>query len=170
VDISPFSGHSIKMRFRFVSDTLNGPPDPAPTGWFIQNISITSDDFHTIGATGPGAGSFEIRNRPNGTYVYRVAALFSTTPGTAPGPYSTTQCATVSITVPVIASITSLTNQHVLLGCLAPAGAACRIQASTDLQAWITIGSQTADSKGTFGFEDTAASSYTARFYRLVTP
>ena len=170
VDISPFSGHSIKMRFRFVSDTLNGPPDPAPTGWFIQNISITSDDFHTIGSVGPDATSFEIRNRPNGTYTYRVAGLFATPLGLAPGPYSATQCATENIIVPIIASIRPLTSQHILLGCLGPAGTTFRIQGATDLQTWVTLGSQTASSNGTFTFEDTTAPAYPARFYRLIAP
>jgi len=48
IDISQYAGHAIKVRFRMVSDTLNGPPDASPLGWFIQDIAISSDDFHSI--------------------------------------------------------------------------------------------------------------------------
>ena len=74
IDISQYAGRAIKMRFRIVSDLLNGTQDPAPLGWFIQNIAIASDDFHTIGSPGPNDSSLSIIGRPNGTYYYRVAS------------------------------------------------------------------------------------------------
>jgi hypothetical protein len=170
IDISQYAGHSIKVRFRMVSDTLNGPPDASPLGWFIQDIRISSDDFHSIGSAGPAATSFLVNGRPNGTFYYRVAGLFTTDIGIAPGPYSETRCVTETVAVPYISSISVLTNNHVLLNCVGQAGVAHRIQGSTDLANWSTLGSRTASVDSTFQFEDTTAPGNVRRFYRLVTP
>jgi len=121
IDISQYAGQAIKVRFRMVSDTLNGPPDASPLGWFIQDIAISSDDFHSIANLGPAAGSLQVSSRANGTYYYRVAGLFNTALGNAPGPYSETQCVTETIGVPLIVSITILNNHDALLNCLGPA-------------------------------------------------
>ena len=40
------------------------------------------------------------------------------------------------------------------------------IQASDDLSTWLTIGSATADSNGSFSFEDTHSAAHAVRFYR----
>lgn len=92
IDISQFAGQSIKVRFRFTSDLANDPPPPV--GWFVDDIRVSSDDFHTIGETNAATTSLAVAGRSNGAYLYRVAALFSTPNGTAPGPYSNTQCVT----------------------------------------------------------------------------
>lgn len=47
------------------------------------------------------------------------------------------------------------------------AGHAYEIQASSDLSTWTSIGSQTADDKGGFVFDDAAAPNFPTRFYRL---
>jgi hypothetical protein len=170
VDISQYAGQAIKVRFRMVSDTLNGPPDASPLGWFIQDIGISSDDFHPIANLGPSAGSLPVNSRTNGTYYYRVAGLFTTALGSAPGPYSDTSCVTENIGVPLIVSIRILNNQDALLNCLGTAGAKHRIQAASNLVNWITLATNTALADGTFQFEDTSAPSFRTRFYRLVTP
>jgi hypothetical protein len=169
-DISPFAGQSIKIRFRMVSDLLNGPPDPAPLGWYIEDIRISSDDFQTIATLDPSASSLAVRARPNGTYFYRVAGLFTSDLGTAPGPYSDTSCVTENIGVPIIASITLLGNGHTLLNCLGTAGVAHRIEAGGDFLLWNTLGTRTAAGNGTFQFEDTNAVNFSLRFYRLAVP
>jgi hypothetical protein len=96
IDISPFAGKSIKLRFRMVSDTLNGE---ACIGWWVEDIRITSDDFKAIAETGPGSTFLDLTNKSNGRYLYRVAGLFSTSEGKAAGPYSNTNCVTVARTV-----------------------------------------------------------------------
>jgi len=108
IDISQFAGQSIKVRFRFTSDLANDPPPPA--GWFVEDIRISSDDFHTIGETFAGTTSFQVTGRANGTYLYRIAALFATTEGVAPGPYSNTRCVIelVCQTAPVITAPSSV--------------------------------------------------------------
>ena len=169
IDISPYAGQAIKIRFRAVSDLLNGPPDAAPTGWYIEDIRITSDNFHTIAQPVSSATSLLVQGRPNGNYLYRVAGLFATPLGTAPGPYSETRCVDLTVGVPLIAQIRMLPNQHALLDCLGKAGVAYRIQAGTDFMHWSNLGTRTASANGTFQFEDTDALSFGYRFYRLVT-
>src|SRR5262249_20903155 len=136
IDISQYAGRLIKLRFRMVSDLLNGPPDATPLGWYVQDIRINSDDFHTIASPGPTQASLSINGRPNGTYYYRVAGLFSTPLGNAPGPYSESPCVTVTIGVPYITSLSLLANGHALLNCLGQAGVAHRIQGAADLHTW----------------------------------
>jgi subtilisin family serine protease len=170
IDISQYAGQAIKVRFRMVSDTLNGPPDASPLGWFIQDITISSDDFHSIANLNPIAASLQVSDRPNGTFYYRVAGLFTTDLGNAPGPYSVPQCVTESIGVPIIASISILTNRHASLNCLGAAGVKHRIQAGTNLVNWINLATNTAAADGTFYFEDVNAPAIPYRFYRLVTP
>jgi hypothetical protein len=99
IDISPFAGQGIRVRFRVLTDLLNGDHDPAPLGWWVEDIRISSDDFRTIADVGPSDNSLEISGRTNATYFYRVAGLFDTAEGTAPGPYSNTQCVMVNIAV-----------------------------------------------------------------------
>jgi len=50
------------------------------------------------------------------------------------------------------------------------AGQAHLVQASTNLTDWETIGVANANGDGSFEFEDAGASSFNARFYRIVSP
>jgi hypothetical protein len=97
IDISAFAGQGIRVRFRLSSDLLNGDHDPAPLGWWVEDIRISSDDFRTIAELGSSDTSLDITGRTNATYFYRVAGLFNTAEGAAPGPYSNTHCVTVSL-------------------------------------------------------------------------
>ena len=97
IDISPFAGQGIRVRFRLLSDLLNGEHDPAPLGWWVEDIRISSDDFQTIADLGPSDTSLEITGRANATYFYRIAGLFDTAEGTVPGPYSNTHCVTANV-------------------------------------------------------------------------
>lgn len=170
IDISQYGGQAIKVRFRLVSDLLNGPPDATPLGWWIEDIRISSDDFRAIANLEASAASLTVRGRTNGTYYYRVTGLFPTVLGPAPGPYSDSRCLTETIGMPLIVAINSLPNSHALLDCVGLAGAVHRIQAGTNLTDWITVGSQAAGGNGAFQFEDSGAPGFRYRFYRLVVP
>jgi hypothetical protein len=54
------------------------------------------------------------------------------------------------------------------LGGTGQTGHSYQIQASTDLIAWTTIGTQAVDSSGVFAFTDNDAPNYPARFYRTL--
>jgi hypothetical protein len=113
IDMSPFAGQGIRLRFRVLTDLLNGDHDPAPLGWWVEDIRISSDDFQTIADVGPSDTSLEITGRANATYFYRIAGLFDTEEGTAPGPYSNTQCVTVNSVRPdlLVTNMTTTNNR-----------------------------------------------------------
>ncbi|HEX8844674.1 MAG TPA: S8 family serine peptidase [Pyrinomonadaceae bacterium] len=95
IDLSPYAGQTIKLRFRMTSDLAV----PAP-GWYVEDIRVNTDDFSTIADTGPAVNSHSITGRPDKTYSYRIAALY-TNPNpaeagtTITGPYSNLRCVTV---------------------------------------------------------------------------
>jgi hypothetical protein len=98
VDLSGFSGQTVRLRFRYqsVTGSLSGAQ-----GWFVENIRISSDNFRTIATPDAAARSLAISGRFDGTYQYRVAALYANPnpldPGTTiVGPYSNIRCVTVT--------------------------------------------------------------------------
>lgn len=98
IDLSAFSGQAIRLRFRFQSVT---GAVGASTGWFVEDIRINSDNFRTIAEPDAAARSLPINGRFDGSYRYRVAALYANPnpldPGTTiTGPYSNTRCVTVT--------------------------------------------------------------------------
>jgi hypothetical protein len=96
VDLSGFSGQTVRIRFRFQSTT--GAVGTGQ-GWHVEDININSDDFTTVSEPAVSATTQAITGRPNGTYVYRVAALYANPvdPNSEiVGPYSNSRCVTVS--------------------------------------------------------------------------
>jgi hypothetical protein len=96
LDLTAYAGQTIKIRFRMTSDLA--VPD---VGWYVENIRVSSDDFRAIANLPAGSTSLNISGRFNGTYFYRVAAIFNnpapTEPGTTvTGPYSNVRCVTVT--------------------------------------------------------------------------
>jgi hypothetical protein len=71
----------------------------------------------------------------------------------------------------VITSITRLGNGHILLQCSGVPFRQHTIQATDDLtQPFVPLGTGTAAGNGSFQFEDTGATSFTTRFYRIALP
>ena len=93
IDISPYAGQTVKIRFRMTSDLVFSAP-----GWWVENIRVSSDDFRTIANTEAAATSLDISGRFNGNYFYRIAGLFTNVIAGEPivtGPYSNVRCVTV---------------------------------------------------------------------------
>ena len=98
IDLSGFAGQTVRLRFRYqsVTGSLSGAQ-----GWFVENIQISSDDFTTVAEPPASQLAQTFTGRPDGTYLYRVAALYANPnpldPGTViTGPYSNTRCVTVT--------------------------------------------------------------------------
>jgi fibronectin type 3 domain-containing protein len=68
---------------------------------------------------------------------------------------------------PTIA-LTKIAGGQMQLTGTAPSGTTVSVQASVDMQNWITISSVTADSNGHLLFTDQDASAHTQRFYRFI--
>jgi Subtilase family/PA domain len=90
IDLSPFAGQDVLVRFRFLTDDLVSAP--LFLGWFIDDIAVESTDFHAIGTVDGSTFTFAVRPDkavavdPR-TEHYRVGGLFDT-PCEDRGPYS----------------------------------------------------------------------------------
>ena len=87
--------------------------------------------------------------------------------------YDSNPYAPIATNPPVTENFTGVspaTNGHVVLHFSGVAARTYSVQASTDLQNWITIGSATADANGLFDYEDVEAAAYPQRFYRTSYP
>ena len=133
VDLSPYAGQTVRLRFRMFSP--QGVSSAAGAYWFVEDIRITSDDFRTIANTAAADRSLPIASLPNGTYFYRIAALYSNLnpldPGTVvTGPYSNVLC--VNVSGPFEGVVSRKTHGgsgntfDVSLPLVAPAGIECR--------------------------------------------
>ncbi|HYR27564.1 MAG TPA: S8 family serine peptidase [Thermoanaerobaculia bacterium] len=111
VDLSAFAGRSIRLRFRLVSDQLTSTP--VHQGWTVDNIRIRGGaTFGLVGTVSGSTTSLAIGGRSNGTYAYRVTALFgncSSNPFT--GTPSNIQNVSVNVaTRPPMAAFTASVN------------------------------------------------------------
>ena len=97
VDLSGYAGKNVKIRFRLFS--AEGVSTSGGAGWWVENIRIKLDDFRTIAEPPPGEKTLGVAGRFNGTYLYRVAAIYENpldAGTTITGPYSNIQCVTVT--------------------------------------------------------------------------
>lgn len=106
INLSQFSGSDILVQFRLVSDILFSTP--LYEGWYIDNIELrTAERFVEIGVAPAGASTFEVGGRANGTYSYRIAALFGDCASTpVQGEYSNVEQQVVELG-PITAAPTS---------------------------------------------------------------
>ena len=77
VDLTAFAGRNVRVRFRLVSDPLVSTP--VHQGWTVDNIRIRAGAaFSAIGTVSGSTTSLAVGGKSNGTYSYRVTALFGT--------------------------------------------------------------------------------------------
>lgn len=111
VNLSPFAGRPVRLRFRLVSDSLFS--FPAAQGWYVDDIRVRAGaPFSTIGTVTAPTQTLAIGGKQDGTYAYRVLALFDCNSG---NPFATTpsnaQTITVSVaTRPPMAAFTASPN------------------------------------------------------------
>jgi hypothetical protein len=75
IDMTPYRGTPIKLRFRF--NTGNVLYFLTPTlGWWVDDINVDGATWKQIGTTDPSTSSFNITNKPNGQYYYRVRGIY----------------------------------------------------------------------------------------------
>lgn len=72
-DLAGFEGATVLLRFRYDSDLLIDLG--FHEGWYVDDITVDSAQWTTIAES--GNTSHRVTDRSNGTYAYRVAALFS---------------------------------------------------------------------------------------------
>ena len=75
----------------------------------------------------------------------------------------------VNQTIPITVVATEiLPSGHRLVTFIGVPSTTYEIQASTDLVAWVPVGTSTSDFRGRYDFEDFESETYPARFYRAV--
>jgi len=75
VDLTRFSGRSLKLRFVYRLGAHDATIPVARTGWYVDNVRLVSGSYHEIGTT--IEKQFTVSGRRKGTYAYRVKAVFA---------------------------------------------------------------------------------------------
>ena len=71
VDLTPWAGQRIRLRFRYRVGASNYFLF-APTGWWVDDIAIQSSDWFNMAPLEAGTTSVSLDGRADGTYCYRV--------------------------------------------------------------------------------------------------
>ena len=122
VDLTPYHGKAIYLRFRFTA----GPDNKAgstPFGWYVDDISVSNDNWSDV--TSVSGTSFQVTGRQTGNYCYRVRTAYSFTSGTAQSPYSnvvSTVVKRVAPPAPIKIISMTLSPNHTTAGCKTPVG------------------------------------------------
>jgi hypothetical protein len=87
VDLTPYAGRTVRLRFRLSLGPENRPYTTPMFGWYVDDVSVTTADWKTI-ATTPDT-SVALSGRADGTYHYRVRSTYPFgSASTIPGPFS----------------------------------------------------------------------------------
>jgi len=76
IDLSAYRGVPFKLQFRFSNGTLLYFLIRS-VGWWVDDINVDGATWKQIGTTGPATTSFNITNKPNGHYYYRVRGVYA---------------------------------------------------------------------------------------------
>ena len=94
LNLTPYSGQTIRLRFRF----LQGGTDYfffVQYGWYIDDISIVNNSY--VDLTNADVTSFLVNGRSNGTRCYQARTSYNFGNGAVAGPYSNQVNATTNI-------------------------------------------------------------------------
>lgn len=92
VNLTPYKGRTVQIRFRFIA----GPDNRAgstPLGWYVDDIAIEAANWYDVGST--EGTSFTRSGLTTGTYYYRVRTNFPSGPVGVPSPWSNVIMTTV---------------------------------------------------------------------------
>lgn len=113
VDLGRFAGKSVVVRFIYTAGP-NAPALSQPAGWYVDDIRVQAGTFQQAG-TSP-TKTFTVTGKENGTYGYRVKAVYTNGASTAP---SNTEVAVVTQGAApdlVVSNITTTANKSVREG------------------------------------------------------
>ena len=74
IDLGQYAGKEIIVRFKLVSGAENRAVSQ-PCGWYVDDLSIAGGAFKPIGES--LEQRFEVRDRPKGTFAYRVRGIYN---------------------------------------------------------------------------------------------
>lgn len=114
LDLTVYSGQTIRLRFRFVLGTSNFFLN-TQFGWYIDDISIVNDSFTDVTTT---AGvSHMVNGLSNGTRCYRVRTTYTFGALVVRGPYSNVVTAVTQLTGTPLPDIDPLSSSLVSESC-----------------------------------------------------
>jgi Zn-dependent metalloprotease len=106
VDLSAFSGQSVRLRFRLATDIVFSFPQYQ--GWFVDNIRVEVANWVSLGNVGGTLRHKDLSGRGDGTWAYRVATLVGACGSPSVGAFSNSQDVRVEIGLaPPTASFTA---------------------------------------------------------------
>jgi hypothetical protein len=76
LDLTAYRGVPFKLQFRFNDGSLIFFLIRT-VGWWVDDINADGATWTQIGTTGPSTTSFNITNKPNGQYYYRVRGVYT---------------------------------------------------------------------------------------------
>ena len=103
VDLTPYAGQAIRLRFLFELGPSNFFVE-TQYGWYIDDISVVNDNWGDLLTTSDT--SYTLTNQSNGTRCYRVRTAYDVSGDVIPGKFSGPLNATVNINLPPIAVAT----------------------------------------------------------------
>jgi hypothetical protein len=84
VDLTPYIGTAIRLRF-----TMDGGGSDyflyVTQGWWVDDVTIEGATWHTLATAPADATQLQVTGRFNGSYAYRVRAVFTDGSATAFG-------------------------------------------------------------------------------------
>ena len=93
-ELAPFIGQDLLLRFLMTSDQL-----VPGTGWWVDEIAVTSNDFATI-ATLPASPTSSAQTAPGpGTYRYRIGGNYTVGAELVAGPFGASACVCIPTSV-----------------------------------------------------------------------
>ncbi len=108
VSLAAYKGKRLLIRFVY----FLGPDNRAlsqPCGWYVDDVRVQSGAFQPIGATTDQ--TFQVANRPNGTYGYRVIGLYTDGVATAPSNTEIAQVTQARLPDLRVTGLTTTNNQ-----------------------------------------------------------
>ena len=102
INLTPYAGQTIRLRFRFALGATNAA-FWTQYGWYVDDISVTSDNWTDV-ATVNGT-SHTVTGQADGSRCYRVRTTYDFGAGAIPGPFSNLVNATVDVVCPVLTNV-----------------------------------------------------------------
>ena len=93
VDLTPYAGQTIRLRFRYQMGAEDRPGS-VPLGWYLDDIAIRNDSWSNVTTT--SNTSHTVTNAANGTRCYRVNTKYPIQGQVVDGPFSNIVSATVA--------------------------------------------------------------------------
>jgi archaellum component FlaF (FlaF/FlaG flagellin family) len=113
VNLGGFAGKTVRLRWIYTAGG-SAPALSQPAGWYVDDIRVQAGTFQQIG-TSPTT-TFDVMGKDNGTYGYRVKAVYTNGAVTAPSNTEIARVTEANRPDLVVSNITAANNKSVREG------------------------------------------------------